>query len=370
MIRTRFPKRTAFTLIELLVVIAIIAVLVGLLLPAVQKVREAAARMSCSNNLKQLALAMQNYHSSFNAFPYGAADDRKNPADGNVASSLPWGVYLLPYIEQGNLYNRFHVASISGTNGSQLLNGQVPGTDPTLLWNNPPNNTNVADPTLNPAANKVKTYICPSSPSNGAVYQDTWDNDAYGAYSFSTATTSWTVSASDYFGFGGVLGSLVGNQAPDLAALGIPHDGVFSDNRNFTIQSITDGTSNTVCIGEMAGAPNVYVASPKQYGSPPYDDNATNFYISGNAWADETNGDQWLGGSTFDGGVALGNPVTGGPCVVNCVNIAQVFAFHTGGANVAFCDGHVQFISQTVTPRTLILLLVPNDGQVINSNSF
>jgi prepilin-type N-terminal cleavage/methylation domain-containing protein/prepilin-type processing-associated H-X9-DG protein len=370
MLRTRIRSRSAFTLIELLVVIAIIAVLVGLLLPAVQKVREAANRMSCANNLKQLGLAMQNYHSSFNAFPYGAADDRKNPADGLVASSLPWGVYLLPYIEQQNLYTRFKVGGITGQNGNQLLNGQIPGTDPTLLWNNPPNNTNVADPTLNPAANKVKTYICPSSPSNGAVFQDTWDNDAYGEYSFSTATTSWTVSASDYFGFGGVLGKLVGAQAPDLNKLGIPHDGIFSDNKNFTIPSITDGTSNTVAIGEMAGAPNVYVSGGKLIGQPPYNDNTTNFYPSGNAWADETNGDQWLGGSAFDGGVTLNNPVSGGPCVVNCVNIAQVFAFHTGGANVVFCDGHVSFISQTMTPRTLILLLVPNDGQVIDSSAF
>ncbi len=370
MLRSRLHVRAAFTLIELLVVIAIIAVLIGLLLPAVQKVREAAARMSCSNNLKQLGLAMQNYHSSFNAFPYGAADDVDNPADGNVASSLPWGVYLLPYIEQQNLYSKFKVASITGTNKAQRLNGAVPGTDPTLLWNNPPNNTNLADPTLNPAANSIKTYQCPSSPSQGKVYQDTWDNDAYGAYSFSTATTSWTVSASDYFGFGGVLGRLVGNQAPDLNALGIPHDGIFSDNRNWTITGITDGTSNTAAISEMAGATNVYVMGGKQIGSPPYDPNATNFYPSGNAWADETNGDQWMGGSAFDGGVALGNPASGGPCVMNCVNIAQVFAFHTGGANMVFCDGHVQFVSQSVTPKILILLLVPNDGQVLNMSSF
>jgi prepilin-type processing-associated H-X9-DG protein len=84
-------------------------------------------------------------------------------------------------------------------------------------------------------------------------------------------------------------------------------------------------------------------------------------YISGNAWADENNGDQWLGGNTYDGL----NPVGGGPCVVNCANIQGIFAFHTGGANALFGDGHVQFIKSSIDPKTAVLLTVFADGQVV-----
>jgi prepilin-type N-terminal cleavage/methylation domain-containing protein/prepilin-type processing-associated H-X9-DG protein len=374
MVRCRFPQRGGFTLIELLVVIAIISVLVGLLLPAVQRVREAANRMSCQNNLKQIGLALHNYHGLFNMFPRGAADDTGDAI--GVTSSLPWGVYLLPHLEQTNLYNRFKVADITGANDGQRFNGMsssAAGFDPGLLWNNPPNNTNLADPALNPAATPLKVYQCPSSPSQGTIYQDTWNNNgnAYGPYSSSTGATSWTVSASDYIGVGGVLGSFVGNYLPGVQ---LDHNGVLNDNFQVTIASITDGTSNTWVIGECAGSPNVYVAGNKLLASPPYDPNSTGFYISGGGWADETNGDQWIAGSDWDGGVASqwpsGSPLTGGPCVINCVNIQNFFSFHPSGANFTFADGHVQFINQSIDPKVVVLLISFRDGLVVPSNSY
>jgi prepilin-type processing-associated H-X9-DG protein len=353
----------------LLVVIAIIAVLIGLLLPAVQKVREAANRMSCSNNLKQMGLALHNYHSTYNWFPYGAADDT-NDAIGHT-SSLPWGVYLLPYLEQDNLYRRFKVASITGSNGGQLLNGQPPGTDPTLLWNNPPNNTDLSDPTLNPAANPVKTYQCPSSPSQGRVYQDTWDNDpsAYGPYSFSTAgKTSWTVSATDYMSISGVH-SYLDRSIPPGVSVG-DRSGVVNDNYRNNIASITDGTSNTWVISECGGGPDMYIRGPLLWRTAPFDPTSSEFqnngwYTSGLGWADETNGDLWIQGSSSDG-LTLG----GGFCVINCVNIANIFSFHPGGANALFADGHVQFMSANLDAYVAVLLTCTKDGQVIDASKY
>jgi prepilin-type N-terminal cleavage/methylation domain-containing protein/prepilin-type processing-associated H-X9-DG protein len=326
-------RHLAFTLIELLVVIAIIAILIGLLLPAVQKVRSAAARISCANNMKQMGLALHMHHDTYGKFPYGANDDGSD-AMGNVVAYLPWGVMILPFIEQDNLYRRFDVSQ---------------------PFNFPPNNTNLADPSLNPAANAISTYQCPASPSRGKVYQDTWDNNdnAYGAYS---GPGVWTVSASDYIGISGTT-----KLADKYVGPIIGTDGVLTDNFQVKISDITDGTANTWMVGECGGAPNVYVAGPTLYAKPPYDPNTTGFYISGNAWADETNGDQWLAGNTFDGL----NPVTDGPCVINCANIQGIFAFHTQGANFLYADGHVQFIAQGLNPRTLVLLVSFNDGFVI-----
>jgi prepilin-type processing-associated H-X9-DG protein len=277
----------------------------------------------------------------------------------------------LPYLEQENLYKKFNVANITGTRGGQLFNGQPGYLNPNLLFNNPPNNTNVSDLTLNPAATPLKIYQCPSSPSQGMVYQDVWDNNpnAYGPMLFSnSAVTSYTLSASDYAGL-----SMLGR-----FHRGIPiptGDGILNDDIDgYNITRITDGSSNTVVVGEMAGGPDVYITGHVLYSSHTswdanYPSNSS-WYTSGTAWADGNNGNNWLAGSDSDGGVASGNPLSGGPCSMNCNNIQNIYSFHPGGANFLFADGHVQFLAQTIDRATLAFLICPVDGQVIDGSQF
>ncbi len=185
-------KRTAFTLIELLVVIAIIAILIGLLLPAVQKVREAAARMSCSNNLKQLALAAHNYASAGDGvLPAGHAQPGTDGRFSNVF------IELLPYIEQQNVSNRWNFTILTGNYG----------------------------PVGSPASAAIKTFVCPSSglADNPIIFGST----AYGAstYGANAGTISFPSSRAT-------------------------NDGVFLHRTPVSLLHITDGTSNTLFFGE------------------------------------------------------------------------------------------------------------------------
>ncbi|AWM39952.1 putative major pilin subunit [Gemmata obscuriglobus] len=192
--------RRGFTLIELLVVIAIIAILIGLLLPAVQKVRDAAARMSCQNNLKQIGLALHNYENANGKLP-----PRAFPGTGAA-----WGTLILPHIEQDNVFKLYR---------------------PDLDWRDPLNQDAVTKP--------VKTYKCPSSPERTA--SGTFNGGA------------WASSVSDFGANGGL--------DPSLMTLGwLPattsRNGVFMQGIELRVTDITDGTSTTLAVVEMGGRPN------------------------------------------------------------------------------------------------------------------
>jgi prepilin-type N-terminal cleavage/methylation domain-containing protein/prepilin-type processing-associated H-X9-DG protein len=230
--KTRIARR-GFTLIELLVVIAIIAVLIGLLLPAVQKVREAANRMKCQNNLKQIALAANNYHSAFNVLPPGSLGNVPDGSQNNIFSYPQLGVLciILPFMEQDNLYKQ--VANGWG--------GNVPpsGTFATPWW---------GTSAWTPSFTRVKTYECPSDTSwNGAAivfmlnlsFQYTFESFYFGSQQ------SYPFGVTNYLGCEGVIGKINDSFYDQYA-------GTFYQQSAVTLNQVTagDGTANTLFFGE------------------------------------------------------------------------------------------------------------------------
>ncbi|HEY7329811.1 MAG TPA: DUF1559 domain-containing protein [Gemmataceae bacterium] len=223
----RILRRRGFTLIELLVVIAIIAILIGLLLPAVQKVRDAAARSQCQNNLKQIALAAHNYQGTMNTLPPGF---NPNSFIGSMA-------YLLPYLEQQNVYNLVPLPMFN-------LNASVG-----QWWGDP--NSWVA------ACYHIKTFECPG---DGSLYSATQGTFAYmteSGYSLNAAyfegsAASIGLGASNYIASAGALGNVSGSGDAFYGQW----VGPFYQGSAVSLTSITDGTSNTLMFGETLGGTN------------------------------------------------------------------------------------------------------------------
>ncbi len=253
MIRPRV--RSAFTLIELLVVIAIIAILIGLLLPAVQKVREAAARMQCQNNLHQLGVAAHNYHSAYGMFPPGYHGPSPNVHYQTGAEPLftqgspKWIgvlVYLLPYVEQDNIYK-------------QMLTAQnVNNASFTYQWWS-------INPDWTLAHTQIKTFMCPSdgqttAPNSAALLHtyapagDPNGNTAYGGvlYYFPGVTD---LGKTNYLGVMGACGANATNSSPSdgPGANLYQYEGILTNRSITKAETITDGTSNTLLFGESLG---------------------------------------------------------------------------------------------------------------------
>lgn len=321
-------RRRGFTLIELLVVIAIIAILIGLLLPAVQKVREAAARAKCSNNLHQLGIAAHSYHDTNGRLP------------GAIASTCcngTWVIPLLPHMEQLAMYNLYQ--NYGGSDS--VASGMPSPVKSKIRYGGSPNNTNVT-------TKRLAVLTCPSDKENAPISNIT--NHNYAAVSGNGATAgsnpATAVPPNKPTGWVSRQG-MFDHTITDMIISG----GTVSPNqRKVKLTDVTDGLTNTIMFGEvLQGQSSDLRGFVWWIGAA----TVSTFYPPNTTNPDRTHQN------------CKNDPLVGLPCVNGAPYVNSMRSRHTGGINVAIGDGSVRFVRSSIAPNIWVWAGGSSDGQVI-----
>jgi prepilin-type N-terminal cleavage/methylation domain-containing protein/prepilin-type processing-associated H-X9-DG protein len=366
--RSFLMRRRGFTLIELLVVIAIIAVLIALLLPAVQSAREAARRIQCTNNLKQMGLAIHNYHNVHNVFPMGVGSAIYDGKSYNVKQNFSAHAFLLPYLEQNQVYQ-----SLNLNFGCEDDTGQ-------LCYRINATGTNA----------QIKAFICPSDPNAGVPdHNNTSNTNNY--YACVGTTTYW---------------SQIGTDAPynnlNVPNINMQSTGLFTWQQSYGIQSCLDGTSNTIAFAEavvgnqqlkmgqrLSGLQSVTAIQAFEALDASLNQGANAkaaLQACQQAWTsksggsvDTQRGENWAHGAmAFTLFNTIATPNIYNDSFTHCArigsgarsDISNADSYHPGGVNVTMGDGSVKFIKDSVNPLTWYALGTRANGEVLSADAF